>query len=543
MPTQHSPVNSPGFNNTRRRINSDSSLSTPACSRTSIISPINFSPNVVNTPPPLPPRNLVTGSPFNQRVSTTSSLTSTQSHQINMSLVTTASPSSGMNTSTTFSATNSNMQGNLPSSICYAFPKNIKIPTFQELEGESWFENFEAHVKCFSCNAVEKYETLLKALPDSYVALIGNNLNHNQPADSKYAEAKAIIIKRLKEINPDNLDIFESLKKRDDVSFVDFLKTIKRIAKSENLGENQIKKKFRSALTGSALGHGELLICQHNNLEKVAEILDAIYKREIQQQINVISEQLNPRQSQDNRMRDLENKMDLLFKKVTDGLADLRVSSVNNYQSYRNRSAERQQSRNFDSNVYRNRSNERQRVSSDFNSGNYPHRSGDRPQRPSTPIHANRNRSNERHYNNMPQNDNNNYRNRSQDRNYSQNTRENPNNYRVSDREFRPTRYDNDSNWRRNNDRHYASANQNNDWRHKNNYDQRSDLNYNSWNDNNKPRLTGANAIERKVSFQNENGNICYYHSNFGKKAIKCEEFCRYYNDYNSKNRPSVSQH
>ena len=43
-------------------------------------------------------------------------------------------------------------------------------------------------------------------------------------------------------------------------------------------------------------------------------------------------------------------------------------------------------------------------------------------------------------------------------------------------------------------------------------------------NDNNKPRLTGANAIARN--------NTCYYHQKFGSRAISCKKYCRYFDAF-----------
>ena len=83
-------------------------------------------------------------------------------------------------------------------------------------------------------------------------------------------------------------------------------------------------------------------------------------------------------------------------------------------------------------------------------------------------------------------------------------------------------------------------------------------------NDNNKPRLTGANAIARNNTcyYHQKFGsraisckkycryfdafvrnNTCWYHQKFGSRAFKCEKFCSYFNYFNSKNNPSVWQH
>ena len=126
----------------------------------------------------------------------------------------------------------------------------------------------------------EKYNTMLQSLPDRLVCMVGDKVDHTVPFAQRYQNAKLLIIERLKKENPDNLDLFDNLKKRDDISFTDYLWHIKRLAQSEGLGDNQIGKKFRSGFSEQQIPNVEILMNQQQTLEEVAEVMDNISKRQ-----------------------------------------------------------------------------------------------------------------------------------------------------------------------------------------------------------------------------------------------------------------------
>ena len=214
--------------------------------------------------------------------------------------------------------------------------KNIKIPTFSAIEGESWFYKFEKFCKCYGMGPDEQYNTMLQSLPDRLVILVGEKVNHSINFTNRYQDAKAVIIERLKKENPDNLDLFENLKKREDVSYMDYLRHIKRLAASESLGENQVRKKFRSGFNAQQIANVEILLNQHDSLEDVAEIMDNISRRQEQRQICAVSAKMqnntkvekqvqsgNIVNHNSNRFDQIEQQLDAVVNKMAENLSKL----------------------------------------------------------------------------------------------------------------------------------------------------------------------------------------------------------------------------
>lgn len=155
----------------------------------------------------------------------------------------------------------------------------LTFPDFAADDIEGWFLEFEIWLGIYKITNYDVvYCSLMKKLPTRIFQLVGPKIDANKAGQAKYDEAKSIIISAVKKENKDSIDLFNACRKREDVSFSQYLETVRKYAKPENLPKSAIDKKFLASLTPEQMITAEIVLMTQN-IDKVAETLDNIKRR------------------------------------------------------------------------------------------------------------------------------------------------------------------------------------------------------------------------------------------------------------------------
>ena len=155
----------------------------------------------------------------------------------------------------------------------------LAFPDFAADDIEGWFAEFEVWINIYKITNYDViYCSLMKKLPTRIFHLVGPKIDPNKAGKSKYDEAKNIIITAVKRENKDSIDLFNACRKREDISFSQYLETVRKYAKPENLPKSAIDKKFLASLTPEQMTTAEIVLMTQD-IDKVAQTLDNIRRR------------------------------------------------------------------------------------------------------------------------------------------------------------------------------------------------------------------------------------------------------------------------
>ena len=204
-------------------------------------------------------------------MSTTASSTSqvTSATQPIQQSVTTALPTSQV-TSTTQA-----LQQSIMTNIGM-FTPNQQFPELDLKNPHNSFQTFDMFVKLYKITDHDHiYCNFIKKLPVRILELVRDKIDENLPAKEKLIQAKDVIINHINNSGRNSLDLLLSAEKRPDVTYSEFLRTLKNLGNAANAGQNIIKNRFLEKVADKTHFALAMTLLRKESLETVAEVLDA----------------------------------------------------------------------------------------------------------------------------------------------------------------------------------------------------------------------------------------------------------------------------
>ena len=150
------------------------------------------------------------------------------------------------------------------------------FPDFNQEDIQTWFDEIDLWIKIQKINDGDKiYCALMKKIPKEFFKLVAHRIDHSASGSDKFDLAKRLIIEEANKLNKDSIDLFNACVKRSDVTFVQFLGSVRRLAKPENLSEAQIKKKFLASLSSDQISTANIIL-RTDTIDVLASTLDDI---------------------------------------------------------------------------------------------------------------------------------------------------------------------------------------------------------------------------------------------------------------------------
>ena len=190
-----------------------------------------------------------------------------------------STPSTFSSTSTVTSTTQSVNSGIMTSNI-NTFPPHLQqFPELDLKNPHNSFQTFDMFVKLYKMSDPDTiYCSFIKKLPIRMLELVRDKIDESLHATEKLSQAKDIIISHVNNSGRNSLDLLLCAEKRPDVTYTEFLRTLKNLGAAANAGHNIIKNRFLEKVSDKTQYAIAMTLIRNESLETVAEILDSATK-------------------------------------------------------------------------------------------------------------------------------------------------------------------------------------------------------------------------------------------------------------------------
>ena len=156
------------------------------------------------------------------------------------------------------------------------FTPNQQFPELDLKNPHNSFQTFDMFVKLYKISDPDHiYCNFVRKLPVRMLELVRDKVDENLPAKEKLIQAKNIIINYINNSGQNTLDLLLSAEKRPDVTYSEFLRTLKNLGSAANAGQNIIKNRFLEKVADKTHFALAMTLLRKESLETVAEVLDA----------------------------------------------------------------------------------------------------------------------------------------------------------------------------------------------------------------------------------------------------------------------------
>ena len=210
-----------------------------------------------------------------------------------------------------------------------ALSNNQLFPDLDLTNPHNAFQTFDMFVKVYKITDADAiYCNFIKKLPIKILEIIRDKVDDTLPADERLIRAKDIIIQHINSSGKNSLDLLLSAEKRPDVSFVDFLRTLKNLGRACNSGDAIVKNRFLEKIADKTQYAIAITLLRNESLEVVAEVLDSANKGDTDTTIFAIDRGNYDNKKvkfQDDKLIDTVNKLGEEFEVVKLSVAKLSI--------------------------------------------------------------------------------------------------------------------------------------------------------------------------------------------------------------------------